>query len=486
MKKIPVPVVPAGKRPVLKKTARKKPLLQIINQWLRANKVLKVHFIAAAAIILVATVTLVDYMSNYVYVVIMGDREVGIVEDAGEVEVFVADLTERLGELYGMRMEPGEKIALVKEFRPDCNPEPETVQTAIRHGMSMLTDAYMINVNGQPFVPVRSEKELSVLINSLKAAYSSRHSSVSTIDSSIMDDLDLEPCKVDPDSVYSADEIVALLTGTGEAGAFQAAAPPGNSERSSVDSRHSPGYHEASLLFPVNPAAEFDGRTENPEGNLIRVKTVEEVKIMEPIPFSTEVVYDDEMWLVDSEIDVPGEEGMKEIVYRVIRENNFEVERAVISRETVVEPVTQVERHGTAKVPSVGTGRFTWPVDGGEVTPGRGFSSYHTGIDIHAEAGTDIFAADSGIVWFSGRGGSQGNYMIIYHGSYWTLYLHNQVNLVSEGTQVEKGQVIGKVGSTGRSSGPHLHFEIRLDDGTGEWHGYYQHKPIDPLRFFNP
>jgi murein DD-endopeptidase MepM/ murein hydrolase activator NlpD len=130
---------------------------------------------------------------------------------------------------------------------------------------------------------------------------------------------------------------------------------------------------------------------------------------------------------------------------------------------------------------------FIWPVEGGgEVTPGRGFSSWHTGIDINGATGTNIVAADSGVVWFSGRGGSQGNYLILYHGSFWTLYLHNQENLVKEGDAVQQGDVIATLGSTGRSTGPHLHFEIRHDDGSGEWLAYYQHKPLDPLKFFRP
>jgi len=193
------------------------------------------------------------------------------------------------------------------------------------------------------------------------------------------------------------------------------------------------------------------------------------------------------MWIVDSEVQTKGEDGKKEITYHVTRENNEEIKRTKFTETIIKEPVNQVELYGTAQVPAKGTGKFIWPVeDGGEVTPGRGFSSWHTGIDIDTSAGTNVLAADNGIVWFSGYGRTQGNYLIIYHGSYWTLYLHNEVNLVSEADKVDKGDIVARVGSTGRTTGAHLHFEVRRDDGTGEWLTYYQHEPIDPLRFFRP
>ena len=98
----------------------------------------------------------------------------------------------------------------------------------------------------------------------------------------------------------------------------------------------------------------------------------------------------------------------------------------------------------------------------------------HGGIDIVASEGTPIRATSSGVVVFSGWTYEMGNLIIIYHGDdYITHYGHNQQNIISRLDIVKKGDVIGYVGNTGISSGPHLHFEI--------WKG---DKSIDPLIYF--
>jgi lipoprotein NlpD len=103
---------------------------------------------------------------------------------------------------------------------------------------------------------------------------------------------------------------------------------------------------------------------------------------------------------------------------------------------------------------------------------GRSQSRKHDGIDIDAASGTPIRAADSGKVIYSGdeiKG--YGNIVIIKHGpTLTTVYAHNAANLVREGNAVKKGQVIARVGRTGRATGSHLHFEIRNHN-----------KPVDPL-----
>ncbi len=133
--------------------------------------------------------------------------------------------------------------------------------------------------------------------------------------------------------------------------------------------------------------------------------------------------------------------------------------------------IRQYESGNTSS--QAGTGTFTWPTPGcAKVTseygmrlhPILGERRLHTGMDIAAPMGATIVAADSGTVILAGWMSGYGQVIIINHNNgLSTLYAHQSSFLVSKGTNVNKGQAIGKVGSTGWSTGPHLHFEVRVN-----------------------
>jgi murein DD-endopeptidase MepM/ murein hydrolase activator NlpD len=122
--------------------------------------------------------------------------------------------------------------------------------------------------------------------------------------------------------------------------------------------------------------------------------------------------------------------------------------------------------------------QFAWPLWSGKVTSGFGIrhGAMHQGIDIAAPAGTTVRAADAGVVAFAGRLNGYGNTVIIRHSdNYATVYGHNARILVSEGSAVARGQSIAEVGTSGRTTGPNLHFEVRYDN-----HAY------NPLSYLAP
>jgi murein DD-endopeptidase MepM/ murein hydrolase activator NlpD len=133
-----------------------------------------------------------------------------------------------------------------------------------------------------------------------------------------------------------------------------------------------------------------------------------------------------------------------------------------------------------------GSGHFVWP-EQGPISQYFGCTTYpsepyapqcrsrhfHTGIDIADDAGTHIHAGDAGLahIYYSSFG--YGNHVIILHGNGWvSVYGHMSSFVIGDGQMVGRGQLIGFEGSTGNSSGPHLHFEVRLND-----------TPVDPLRY---
>ena len=108
--------------------------------------------------------------------------------------------------------------------------------------------------------------------------------------------------------------------------------------------------------------------------------------------------------------------------------------------------------------------RFAWPVAAGRVSSPFGMrnGAMHDGVDIAAPAGTPILAADNGTVIFAGRLHGYGNVIIIRHSDgYVTVYAHDRRNLVGKGDRVARDQEIAEIGSSGRATGPNLHFEVR-------------------------
>lgn len=143
-------------------------------------------------------------------------------------------------------------------------------------------------------------------------------------------------------------------------------------------------------------------------------------------------------------------------------------------KEAEEPPEPEEEQNGSeedVQVPVMG--EKSWPVPGfHRISSAYGYRTHpifgdwrpHWGIDVPAPMGTPIVAALPGEVMLSAYGGSYGNYVVIYHGEgLSTLYAHNTSNHVTVGDQVEQGQVIASIGSTGNSTGPHIHFEVRLN-----------------------
>ena len=135
----------------------------------------------------------------------------------------------------------------------------------------------------------------------------------------------------------------------------------------------------------------------------------------------------------------------------------------------------------------IASGNFIWPCActyitsrvGGRIHPISGVYKYHSGMDIGCQYGDAVWASDSGTVILAGENGGYGNCVMIDHGfvngdHYYTLYGHLSAIYVSYGQSVSQGETIGAVGSTGVSTGPHLHFEIRNSSGPTDFNWRFE------------
>ncbi len=224
------------------------------------------------------------------------------------------------------------------------------------------------------------------------------------------------------------------------------------------------GYYPDNIFFDIeavkNKIAALD------------VKTVQTIRSQKSIPYTTVTRKSDSRVRGDVQTVVKGVSGVKETVETIEMLNGKAINTTVHSEVIISQPVQEVIVVGTKKDTSVNNAYVSqlgciWPlkrVANQVVTAYYGDGRNHKGIDIASPSGTPIYAAQTGTVVTSRYSNSYGNYVVIDHGNgYKTLYAHCSRLLVSVGETVNQGEVIALVGTTGISTGNHLHFEVQKD-----------------------
>ena len=204
----------------------------------------------------------------------------------------------------------------------------------------------------------------------------------------------------------------------------------------------------------------------------LSLRTFEEEVIESPVR-----VEEDSSIYMGEEIVMQGEDGKKEVYKEVVYEGLAKVEETVLNENILVEPVDTVVHKGVKNPYYDGVTFLSRPVEGGYISSYYGeerVNSYHKGLDIAKNLGEDIIASFDGKVIFAGyNDGGYGNLVIVQHSDDMkTYYAHLSEIYVSPNQEVKKGEIIGAVGSTGYGTGPHLHFELRINDA-----------PVNPLNY---
>ena len=212
----------------------------------------------------------------------------------------------------------------------------------------------------------------------------------------------------------------------------------------------------------------------------LQVKVTKDETYIDIIDYEIIKTEDPNLYKGETVVDVQGVEGEAEVNALVTYENGVPVSREILSQTVLSAPVAKEVRVGTRETTtevstgSGGSGEYFWPVDGGYISDYYGGWRNHKGLDIAAPYGTKIYAAESGTVTSAGnKYNGYGNCVIVSHNDgNVTLYAHMSSIAINYGDYVVKGQLLGYVGSTGNSTGNHLHFEVRTN-------GYYN----DPLDY---
>jgi len=423
-------------------------------------------FIPAAAILLLCAVlySIKDY-SIAVKVYIDG-KELAVLSDetvyssvANRVEKYVSNIT---GDRYSLKSVPVFQTALVHN---DSIGATEVLEdTLLRSATDAIAESNGLFVDGDLIATNDDLGALEDLLFALRSSYITGEGA--TVE--FAQDVRIEPGMYARNKSMSIFDIQSVLTSTVEEEVLYSI------QKDDLMGTIAPKFDmTVAQLKALNPTVDERRLREGMQLTVSRatpyltMKALKTVQYNEPIPYTREVISDDSMYTYETKVRTAGKEGVVEVTAEVFEVDGIEVSRLELNRDVLSSPVTQIEIRGTKTPPKTApTGTFRAPVSGGTVTSrfgGRG-GSQHTGIDIALPVGTTIVAADGGTVTFAGYSGGYGYIVKMSHGKgVETWYAHCSALLVSRGTEVAKGQPIARVGSTGRSTGSHLHFEVRIN-----------------------
>jgi murein DD-endopeptidase MepM/ murein hydrolase activator NlpD len=346
------------------------------------------------------------------------------------------------------------------------------LRTAERVLFSQISDieqAYVVAVDGEVIGAHKDRETIDTVLNSfLQSELSKTEENETVTDVSFVRDVDVRLKYTSVENIRPISEIKKNLSSNVRDSEFYTVEAGDVFE--TIAKNHGLSTKALASLNPdVNPDKLQVGQVlvVREEIPLMSIRTVKSRVTEEPIPYDTEYVDDKTLFVGVNKTKVKGVEGTKKVTTEIVSVDNMVESTSVVSEEVLVEPVTEVIRVGTRKraptgtyiVPFNGTisSRFGWRVF-------RGKYDYHTGIDFAGRSGSLIVASDGGTVTRAGWYGAYGYCVIINHGKgVQTLYGHCSKLLVKVGQKVAQGEAIARVGSTGRSTGPHVHFEIRVN-----------------------
>lgn len=427
-----------------------------------ANKIL--YCIIALIIIIAIIWGATNKNANEVYV---GDKAVGVIKDKKITkEKLYNDALAKLKTDKGVNVEVNEEVSLkaVHASKKELV-NVDYVLSEICKNFTYQVEAVVIKVDGKEIGTAASKAEAEKILDTVASKYVTEGATIK--EKSFTQDVKIENKFVNNDEIESNDAIVTKLTAT--------TTEPREHTVVAGDTLSSiAGGADMSLteLYKAN-----EGLNENSVLQLgqkinlvvpvpvLSVKTVEEVTKEEEFNAEEVVVENNNEYKTYEKVITEGQPGKRKVTSEITKVNGFEESRKDTKTEVITEPVARKVERGTLQTPPKrALGSFIYPVSG-RLSSGYGarWGRTHKGIDLACSKGTPIYASDGGTVEFSGwNSGGYGNLIIINHGNgYSTYYGHNSQNVVSAGEKVYQGQLIGYVGSTGDSTGNHVHFEIR-------------------------
>lgn len=414
------------------------------------------------------------------YLVLNGQK-IGMVTSVDKGQQIVNDILTKRGETIGKVAKTHDRLEFetVRVKKVELL-EVMSTENDLQSVLTSYVDGYALEIEGTQVAILPTDDDVQTLLKNYQDFYTkpSDNNQVTSVEFS--ESITTKPVEVQPDQVKLPDQALKeLIYGKVNTTEYTAQA---NDSWWLIARKNDMKTKD---VLAGNP-----GMTEDS-----KIQLGQKIKLVSVSPYltvmskgtltSTETIAYDIVTKTDTNLGIgktvvkeQGSDGSKVVTYSYLQKNGQNISKQVIEEKVTKQPVTQVVSKGPgltavslASVASRGSNISTgiaWPLRGPINSPyGYRSGSFHTGLDIGGGTGSSYTAAASGKVVEAGWGGGYGNMILIDHGNgVMTRYAHSSKLLVSVGQQVNQGQSIGLVGSTGHSTGPHLHFELIINGST--------------------
>lgn len=457
----------------VKNTINFKPLIKWLDkvQW-KSPKVMSGSL--AALLLLGGGGYYLNSTTSAAYIIINGET-VGIVENVQSGKELVQKVLEEEGESVGGVAKTHDQV---EYNRARINDEYAVVsEEELRKKLSFYIEGVELTIADTPLFTLPNKEAADNLLQAYQEIYAKADETNQITSTSFEEEVGLQSVETLPEKVISLEQAMDKLK-------------QGNVQKEEYVIQPNDSWW---LIARKNNLKTIEVLAANPGTTLDTViKPGEKISIEKVSPYLTvvfegtqtdkEIVPFDVVTKTDaslasgqSKVTQSGNDGEKEIKYSYVKKNDKVISKTILDEKVVKEAVSQVVAKGPQRIQVASASRGSGQASGlsvpirGRINSYYGYrgGEFHTGIDYAGSTGDPYVAAGAGTVVSAGWNGNYGNSIVIDHGNgIQTRYAHSSKLLVNAGQTVSKGQTIGLVGSTGRATGPHLHFEVIVNGDT--------------------
>ena len=429
----------------------------------------------------IAVISIVIFMQSHTIaleVTVDGDV-VSYVNDEKEfsdaVTAVEKNLANTLGENYCMYTAPEYKFVFINKNK--MADKENLYAQAYRAVTEEIGHHYGLYVDGTLVAAAEDKTTIETVLNELKAPF---ETGVENERVEFVSNVEVRTGLFSPDTMVSIPELRAMFEGSTDPQYYTI-----EEDDYLKDIIEKTGVSKQ-MIYYLNP--DLDERRLIPGKKLLisepdiylGVKVVRTSVYEEDIDYSTVRIEDSSLYINQTKVKTAGQKGSKTITAEITYIDGVKTETRIISSVVTKEPVTRELYVGTKAYPTTysslaGSGAFIRPINGGYTSCAYGGYRGHVGVDLTMSGayGKPVYASAGGTVISAGWSGGYGKLVKIQHsGGYVTYYAHMSSINVSVGETVNQGQQIGAIGSTGNSTGPHLHFELRINGS-----------PVNPMNY---